>query len=102
MAHYDAVAPGRVRRVFYEDLIEDTEGEVRRLLDWLGLEFDPACLRFFDNPRAVATPSAEQVRRPIFSSARESWRAFEPWLGPLKAALGPVLEAYPDVPERIF
>ncbi len=100
MAHYDVALPGRVCRVFYEGLIEDTEGEVRRLLDWLELEFDPACLRFFANPRAVTTPSAEQVRRPIFTEAKESWRSFEPWLGPLKAVLGPVLEAYPDAPGR--
>jgi tetratricopeptide (TPR) repeat protein len=101
MAHFDAVLPGRIQRVFYERLIEDTEGEVRRLLDGLGLAFDPACLRFFDNPRAVATPSAEQVRRPIFREGVESWRRFEPWLEPLKAALGPALAAYPDIPDAI-
>ena len=98
MAHFDAVLPGRVHRVIYETLVEDTEGEVRRLLDYLDLPFDPACLRFFDNPRAVATPSSEQVRRPIFTDAIDHWRGFEPWLDPLKAALGPVLDAYPDVP----
>jgi hypothetical protein len=98
MAHYDAVLPGRVHRVIYETLVEDTEGEIRRLLDDLDLPFDAACLRFFDNPRAVATPSSEQVRRPIFTEAIDHWRGFEPWLDPLKAALGPVLDAYPDVP----
>ncbi len=98
MAHFDAVLPGRVHRVIYETLVEDTEGEVRRLLDYLDLPFDAACLRFFDNPRAVATPSSEQVRRPIFTDAIDHWRGFEPWLDPLKAALGPVLDAYPDVP----
>src|SRR6185437_15744119 len=95
MAHCDRVAPGRVRRVIYEDLVADTEGEVRRLLDALGLAFDPACLRFFENRRAVATPSSEQVRRPVFADAVDHWRHFEPWLGPLKDALGPVLETYP-------
>ena len=96
MAHFDIVAPGLVHRVVYEDLVADTEGQVRRLLDYLGLPFDPACLRFFANPRAVATPSSEQVRRPVFTDAVDHWRRFEPWLGPLKAALGPVLTAYPQ------
>jgi tetratricopeptide (TPR) repeat protein len=95
MNHYDAVLPGHVIRVIYEDLVQDTDGEVRRLLDRLGLAFDPACLRFYENRRAVATPSSEQVRRPIFADAVDSWRRYEPWLGPLKAALGSVLDAYP-------
>jgi predicted Zn-dependent protease len=98
MAHFDAVLPGRIHRVIYERLVADTEAEVRRLLTYLGLGFDPACLRFFDNDRAVATPSSEQVRRPIFTDALDHWRGFEPWLDPLKTALGPVLDAYPDVP----
>ncbi|QUD88570.1 tetratricopeptide repeat-containing sulfotransferase family protein [Phenylobacterium montanum] len=98
MAHYDAVLPGRVHRVVYERLVADTEAEVRALLDDLGLPFEPACLRFFENPRAVATPSSEQVRRPIFSDAVDQWRHFEPWLGPLKDALGEVLDAYPEPP----
>ena len=68
---------------------------MRRLLDHLGLPFDEACRRFFDNRRAVATPSSEQVRRPIYTDAVDGWRQFEPWLDPLKAALGPVLDAYP-------
>ena len=100
MAHYEAVLPGRVHRVIYERLVEDTEAEVRSLLAHLGLPFDPACLRFFENPRAVATPSSEQVRRPIFADGVGQWRNFEPWLDPLKAALGPVLAAYPDPPAR--
>ncbi len=94
MAHFDTVLPGRVHRVVYEDLVDDTEAEVRRLLGYLDLTFDPACLRFFDNPRAVATPSSEQVRQPIFRDAVGQWRAFDPWLEPLKAALGPVLDDY--------
>lgn len=96
MAHYDTVLPGRIHRVIYERLVADTEGEVRRLLDGLGLPFDPACLRFFENARPVATPSSEQVRRPIFTDAVDQWRRFEPWLDPLKAALGPVLETWAD------
>ena len=95
MAHFDAAAPGTLHRVVYERLVADTEGEVRRLLAALGLPFDPACLSFFDNRRAVATPSSEQVRQPIFREAVDHWRNFEPWLDPLKAALGPALDGYP-------
>ena len=98
MAHFDDALPGRVHRVIYERLVADTETEVRRLLAYLGLPFDPSCLRFFDNRRAVDTPSSEQVRQPIFTDALEQWRHFEPWLGPLKAALGPALDAYPAAP----
>ncbi|MEO8777671.1 MAG: sulfotransferase [Rhodanobacter sp.] len=100
MAHFDEVLPGRVHRVIYEHLVEDTEGEVRRLLDHCGLPFEPACLRFFENARPVRTASSEQVRRPIYREGVDHWRHYAPWLGPLESALGPVLESYPDVPER--
>ena len=99
MAHIDAVLPGRVHRVIYEQMIDDTESEVRRLLDYCGLPFDERCLRFYENERAVRTASSEQVRQPIFRDAVEHWRHYEPWLGPLKDALGPVLEKYPAIPE---
>jgi tetratricopeptide (TPR) repeat protein len=98
MAHFDAVLPGRIHRVFYERLVEDTETEVRRLLDYCGLPFDGRCLRFHENDRAVRTASSEQVRQPIYRDGIDHWRHFEPWLGPLERALGPVLDAYPDVP----
>ncbi|MCR6495672.1 sulfotransferase [Thermomonas sp. S9] len=98
MAHFDAVLPGRIHRVFHEAMVEDTEAQVRALLAYCGLEFDERCLRFFENPRAVRTASSEQVRRPIYRESLEQWRRFEPWLGPLKQALGPVLEAYPEAP----
>ncbi|MES2442420.1 MAG: sulfotransferase [Pseudomonadota bacterium] len=98
MAHFDAVLPGRVHRIFYEDLVDDTEAEIARLLAYLELPFDAACLRFYDNPRAVHTPSAEQVRQPIGRAGIDFWRNYAPWLGPLEAALGPVLDCYPDVP----
>jgi len=98
MAHFDEVLPGRVHRVIYERTVEDTESEVRRLLAYCGLPFEPGCLRFFENERPVRTASAEQVRRPIYRDGVEQWRHYEPWLGPLKEALGPVLEAYPAVP----
>ena len=98
MAHFDEVLPGRVHRVIYERTVEDTEAEVRRLLEYCGLPFEAGCLRFFENERPVRTASAEQVRRPIYRDGVEQWRNYEPWLGPLKDALGPVLEAYPAVP----
>ncbi len=95
MAHFDGALPGRVHRVVYETMVEDTEGEVRRLLEYCGLPFEEGCLRFYENARAVRTASSEQVRKPIFRDALEHWRHYEPWLGPLKSALGPTLEAYP-------
>ena len=99
MAHMDAVLPGRIHRVVYENMVTDTEAEVRRLLDYCGLPFEQGCLRFFDNDRPVRTASSEQVRQPIYREGIDHWRNYEPWLGPLKAALGPVLDSYPAVPE---
>jgi tetratricopeptide (TPR) repeat protein len=96
MAHYDAVLPGAIHRVIHEDLVEHTEAQIRRLLDYCGLPFEDACLRFHENARAVRTASSEQVRRPIFREGLDQWRRFEPWLTPLKAALGPVLETWRD------
>jgi hypothetical protein len=98
MAHFDAVLPGRVHRVFYERMVDDTEAEVRRLLDYCGLPFEETCLRFYENDRAVRTASSEQVRQPIFRDSVEQWRNYERWLGPLVAALGPVLDRYPEPP----
>jgi tetratricopeptide (TPR) repeat protein len=98
MAWFDAVQPGAVRRVIYERMVADPEAEVRALLAYCGLPFEEACLRFYENDRAVRTASSEQVRRPIFTDAAEHWRNYEPWLGPLKTALGPVLDVYPAVP----
>ena len=99
MAHYDDVLPGRVHRVLYEQLVEDTEAEVRRLLAYCGLPFEDGCLRFFENARPVRTASSEQVRQPIYREGVDHWRHYEPWLEPLKVALGPVLGAYPAVPD---
>jgi predicted Zn-dependent protease len=99
MAHFDAVLPGRIHRVVYERMVDDTEHEVRRLLDYCGLPFEDGCLRFFENPRAVRTASSEQVRRPIYRDGVDHWRHYEPWLGPLKDALGPVLACYPALPD---
>lgn len=98
MAHVDAMLPGRVHRVLYERMVDDTGAEVRALLDFCGLEFEPQVLEFYKTDRAVRTASSEQVRRPIYREATEEWRPYEPLLGPLKDALGPVLDAYPDPP----
>ncbi len=98
MAHLDAVLPGRVYRVHYEALVADPEAEVRRLLDHCGLPFDEGCLRFYDNARTVMTVSSEQVRRPIYAEGVDQWRNFEPWLGPLVEALGPIVTDYPTFP----
>ena len=100
MAHIDDVLPGRVYRVNYERMVEDPEREVRRLLEYCALPFDEHCLRFYENDRAVRTASSEQVRRPIFREGLDQWRHFENWLDPLRAALGPVLECYPEVPQH--
>jgi len=99
MAHFDDVLPGRIHRVVYERMVDDTEAEVRRLLAYCGLPFEDGCLRFFENPRAVRTASSEQVRQPIYRDGVDHWRHYEPWLGPLKEALGPVLECYPQAPD---
>jgi tetratricopeptide (TPR) repeat protein len=93
MRHFDAVLPGRIHRVCYEDLVADLEGEVRRLLDYCGLPFEAQCLSFYETHRAVQTPSSEQVRQPLYSEGVDQWRHFEPWLGPLREALGDLAEA---------
>ncbi|HEY3778956.1 MAG TPA: sulfotransferase [Rhizomicrobium sp.] len=98
MAHFDEVLPGRVHRVIYEQLIENPEAEIRRLLDHIGLPFDEACLRFHENRQPVLTLSAGQVRQPLFKSGVGRWRHYELWLEPLKRALGDVLDAYPAAP----
>ena len=99
MAHFDAVLPGRVLRVHYEHLVTDPEAQIRRVLDYCGLPFEDDCLRFYQNERAVRTASSEQVRQPIYKQGLDHWQHFEPWLEPLKKALGPVLDYYPDVPD---
>jgi tetratricopeptide (TPR) repeat protein len=92
MTHLGAVQPDPPHLLVHERLIDDPEGEIRRLLAYLGLDFDPACLSFHENERAVRTASSEQVRRPINRSGVDQWRPYEPWLDPLKQALGPVLD----------
>ena len=91
MAHWDRALPGEVLRVTHEDIVDDLEREVRRILDFCDLPFDSRCLTFYETERNIRTPSSEQVRQPIYREATEAWQPFEPWLDPLKEALGPAL-----------
>jgi len=88
MEHWDTVLPGKVLRVSHEDVLDDVEAQTRRILEFLGMPFEDACLDFHKTERAVRTASSEQVRRPINRSGQDAWKPFEPWLDPLKAALG--------------
>jgi len=94
MRHWHAVLPGQILHVQYEDVVADTEVQVRRILEFLDLPFEEACLAFHKTERAVRTASSEQVRQPINTRGLEAWSPFEPWLDPLKAALGDVLEDF--------
>ena len=98
MRYIDAALLGRVYRAIHEKLVDDPEREVRALLDYLGLPFDEACLRFHENKRVVRSASSEQVRRPINREGIERWRAYESWLGPLKNAVAQEIDFYPDAP----
>jgi tetratricopeptide (TPR) repeat protein len=90
MAHWDSVLPGRILRVEHEAVVDDLEATVRRILEFCGLEFEPQCVEFYKTERSIRTASSEQVRQPIFKEGIDQWRNFEPWLGPLKEALGPL------------
>jgi tetratricopeptide (TPR) repeat protein len=96
MRHWNAVLPGRILRVQHEELVEDLDGQVHRLLEFCELDFEPACLDFHRSERSVRTASSEQVRQPIYREGLEQWRHFEPWLEPLRAALGDALSRYRD------
>jgi tetratricopeptide (TPR) repeat protein len=96
MRHWDAVLPGRVLRVQHEDVVNDLEENVRRLLDYCELEFEPACVEFHKTERSVRTASSEQVRQPIYREGLDQWRHYEPWLGRLREALGDALTRYRD------
>ena len=94
MGHWNRVLPGRVLRVQHEDLVDDLEGNVRRILEYCGLDFEPACVEFWKTERSVRTASSEQVRQPIYREGLDQWRHYEPWLGSLRAALGDALTRY--------
>jgi len=91
MAHWRRLYPDSILQVDYEDTVADLESQVRRMLEFLGLEFEPACVEFHRTKRSVRTASSEQVRRPIYRQGIAQWRHFEPWLDELKHALGPEL-----------
>ena len=94
MQHWDEVLPGKVLRVMHESVVDDLEGNVRRMLDFCELDFEPACVEFHKTQRSIRTASSEQVRQPIFREGLDQWKHFEPWLGPLKEALGDALVRY--------
>jgi tetratricopeptide (TPR) repeat protein len=98
MDHWERTLPGRILRIHHEDVVEHLEGSVQRLLDFCGLEFEPQCLAFYETRRSVRTASSEQVRRAIYREGLDQWRSFEPWLAPLKDALGDALVRYRDEP----
>lgn len=87
--HFQQLLPERILNLQYERIVDDLEREVRRMLAYLALPFDAACLHFHQNPRSVRTPSAEQVRQPINRAGLERWRGYEPWLGRLQSAISP-------------
>src|SRR5882724_1095754 len=94
MRHWDSVLPGRVLRLWYEDVVDDVEASVRRVMQFCELQFEPGCVEFYKTARSVNTASSEQVRQPIFRTGLSQWRHYEPWLGPLKEALGDALLRY--------
>jgi len=94
MRHWDAVLPGRALRVWYEDVVENLEGNVRRILEFCRLEFEPGCVEFYKTERSISTASSEQVRQPIFREALLQWQNYEPWLGQLKDKLDDALIRY--------
>ena len=94
MQHWDTVLPGKVLRVLHEDVVDDLERNIRRILDFCGLDFEPACIDFHKNERSVRTASSEQVRQPIFRGGLDQWKHYEPWLQPLKETLGDALTRF--------
>ena len=94
MQHWHTVLPGKVHRVQYEEMVNDTEKTIRNLLDYCDLPFEQDCLEFYNNKRPIKTPSAEQVRQPIYKDAMEQWKNYEKYLDPLKEGLGDSLDTY--------
>lgn len=97
MKHWDRVLPGKVLRVHYEHVVGDLEGEVRRILEFLGLPFEESCLDYYRTDRSIRTPSSEQVRQPIYQAGLEQWRRYEPYLDMLKRELAAEIAEYPDL-----
>ena len=101
MEHFAFVAPNMIHRVYYEQMVSDSESQIRSLIARLGLPFEDACLSFWKTDRAVRTASSEQVRTPIFTDAVEHWRQFESRLAPLVKTLGPLVDRYPALPRDL-
>ena len=100
MDHWDAVLPGKVLHLSYEDLVRAPEREIRRLLAHCGLAYEPACLDFHRTERPVRTSSSEQVRQPLYASGIGQWRKFERELEPLRRSLGDCLERFAETAPR--
>jgi hypothetical protein len=96
MRHWDIALPGRILRVHHEDVVDDLEGAIRRILDFCGLAFEPQCLEFHKTERSIRTASSEQVRQPLYREGVDQWKHFEPYLEPLESALGDALDHYRD------
>jgi len=94
MRHWNEALPGRILKVQHEDVVDDLEGSVRRILEFCGLPFESACLDFHKTERSVRTASSEQVRQPIYREGLDQWRNYETWLGPLREALGDAVVRY--------
>ena len=94
MGHWRSVLPGRLHRVIYEDMVDDTEQQIRDLLKHCGLEFEEGCLAFYENDRVVRTASAQQVRKPIYDTAKQAWQGFEDYLEPLTESLGSAIDGW--------
>ena len=94
MNHWDNVLPNRILRVHHEDVIDDLDGQVRRILKHCGLDFEQSCVDFHKTERAVRTPSSEQVRQPIYKSSVQQWRNYESYLEPLITSLGDTRSSY--------
>jgi hypothetical protein len=94
MAHWDEVLPGKVLRVMHEDVVDDLEGNVRKILEFCGLPFEQGCIEFYKTDRSVRTASSEQVRQPIFREGLDQWKNYEAQLKPLAQALGDALDNY--------
>jgi hypothetical protein len=94
MAHWRKELPGRMLEVRYEQVVENTEAWARVLVEWCGLEWNDACLRFYENKRPVRTASVTQVRQPIYSSSMGRWKKWEPYIKPLLDEIGDLEVAY--------
>ncbi|MGI9464351.1 MAG: sulfotransferase family protein, partial [Aestuariivirgaceae bacterium] len=94
MTLWDRLYPDRILHLYYDELINDPEVEIRRILNHLGLEWDPACLDFHTTKNTVRTASITQVRQPLYKTASQKWRSYEAHLEPLQTLLAPFIDRY--------